>query len=267
MSRATTSSLVVRSTDRREGFRELAAELVRLKVDVIVAGSATAIEPAHKATASIPIVMVMASDPVASGFVASLARPGSNITGLTSQYKEIGGKLLQLLNDALPGLSRVAVLWESPDSATRRTLGEAQAAAAILRLRLQAIEVRNVFDVDDAFAAATRAGAGAAVMGGPMAYSHRHQIAQLGIKHRLPLAGPADDYAEAGWLIGYGPSYVDHMRRAADYVDRILKGARPAELPVEQPTRFHLSINLATSKALGLALPAIIVQRADQLIE
>ena len=261
-------ALEIRSAEARpERFPGLAAELVRLKVDVIVASSNASIEPAQKATTTIPIVMVIAGDPLAAGFVASLARPGGNITGLTSQAPELAGKRLQLLKEAVPNLSRVAVLWEPGSPAARRSLSEAAAAATVLGLQLKAVEVRSPDELDGAVAAATRSRAGAAVMGGPIAFPHRAQIAQLAVKRRLPILGPSSDYAEAGWLMGYGPSYTDQSRHSADFVDRILKGAKPADLPVEQPTKFYLSINLKTAKALGLSIPSSLLQRADQVIE
>ena len=211
--------------------------------------------------------MVISSDPVAQGFVASLARPGGNITGLSVQSPDTAGKRLQLLKEAVPNLSRVAVLWESGPPAARRSLSEMEAAAPVLGLQLQAVEVRSPGEFDSAVAAAARNRAGAAVIGGPMAYSHRAQIAQLAVKRRLPIVGPSQDYAEAGWLLSYGPNYTDLFKRTADFVDRILKGAKPADLPVEQPTKFYLTINLKTAKALGLNIPPPLLQQADQVIE
>jgi len=261
-------ALEIRSTKgRAERFPSLADELVRLKVDVIVAGSNASIEPAQKATTTIPIVMVVVGDPVASGFVASLARPGGNITGLTTQAPDLAGKRLQLLKEAISNLSRVAILWEPGSPGARRSLAEFEAAATALGLQLNAVEVRSPDELDGAVATATRSRAGAAIMGGPIAYPQRTQIAQLAVKRHLPILGPSSDYAEAGWLIGYGPSYADLSRRSADFVDRILKGAKPADLPVEQPTKVYLSINLKTAKALGLSIPQTLRERADQVIE
>jgi len=245
----------------------LATELVRLKVDVIVAGGSPSIAAAKKATTSIPIVMVIGSDPVASGFVASFARPGGNITGVTLQNTDVAGKRLQLLKEAVPNLSRVAVLWEPGFQPARRSLSETEAAAPVLGLQLQPVEVQSPGELDGAMAQATRSRAGAAVGGGPIAFSRRVQIAQLAIKHRLPIVGPSQEYAEAGWLMAFGPSYTDQSRHAADFVDRIFKGAKPADLPVERPTRFYLSINLKAAKALGLNIPQPLLQRADQVIE
>jgi putative tryptophan/tyrosine transport system substrate-binding protein len=261
-------ALDIRSTEKAEGFAELAADLVRLGVDVIVAVSSASIAPAQQATRSIPIVMVIAADPVASGFVASLARPGGNITGLTTQSSEVAGKRLALVKTAIPGLASVTVVWEAPGGPpTERMLSEVRAAAASLRIQVEAAELRRAGDLDAVIAAAVRKRTGAAIMAGPLAYAHRHSIARLGITHRLPLVGTSADYAEAGWLMGYGPSYTDQNRRAADFVDRILKGARPAELPVEQPTKYYLSVNRRTATAIGVAMPQQFLQVADQVID
>jgi putative tryptophan/tyrosine transport system substrate-binding protein len=257
--------LEVRSArNRPDALPGLATELVHLKVDVIVTGGRGTIEAAQKATTSIPIVMVIAADPVGSGLVASLARPGGNTTGLTVQYAEVSAKRLQLLKEVVPNLTRVAVLTEPGPSLSSR---DANATASALGLQLRTVDVRSPGDLEAAFAAATKTRASAAVVGGPIAYSHRVQIAQLAIKRHLPTVGPSPEYAEAGCLMSYGPSYIDHGRRAADFVDRILKGTKPAELPVEQPTKFYLSVNLKTAKALGLNIPPLVLQRADQVFE
>ena len=253
---------------RLERLPGLAAELVRLKVDIIVANNSPAIEAAQKATTSIPIVMSAATDPVATGFVASLARPGGNITGLTIQSLDLLAKTLQLLKEAVPNLSRVAVLWNPEFPGGRRWLSEAEAAATVLGLQLQAVAVRSRGELDDAFAAATRNRAGAVFsVAGSIGFLHRARIAELAVKRRLPTVGGLPEYAEAGWLMGYGASFTDQDRRAADFVDRILRGAKPADLPVEQPTKFYLAINLKTAKALGLSIPHPLLQRADQVIE
>ena len=259
----------IRSAEGRlDRFPALAAELVRLNVDIIVAsGGDPAIGAAQKATTSIPIVMVAATDPIAAGFVASLARPGGNITGLTTQSQDIAGKALQLLKEAVPNLPRVAVLWDPASPGTRRSLGEVEAAASVLRLSLQAVEVRSPGELDGAFAAATRNGAGAAFIFGRTLYPHNARIAQLAIKHGLPTVGLLPEFARDGWLIGYGASLTDQASRAADFVDRILKGAKPGDLPVEQPTKFYLAINLKTAKALGLTIPPSVLARSDQVIE
>ena len=263
-------TLEIRSAEGRlEGLLGLAAELVRLKVDLIVGSGRGSVEAAQLATTSIPIVMVIAADPVGSGFVASLTRPGGNITGLTVQYTDVAGKRLQLLKEAVPNLARVSVVLESGGfPAARRSVSEADAAAATaLGLQLQAVEVRSPSDLDGAFTVATRNRAGAAVVGGPIAFAHRAQVAQLAVKHRLPVVGPSSVYAEGGCLMGYVPTYTAHYRRAAYFVDRILKGAKPADLPIEQPTKFDLVINLKTAKALGLTIPPSLLQRADQVLE
>ena len=199
--------------------------------------------------------------------MASLAQPGGNITGLTTQSQDLAGKALQLLKEALPNLSRVAVLWDPGFPGTRRSLSEVEAGASVLGLQLQAVEVRSPGELDGAFAAATRDRAEAAFIFGRTFYAHRDRIAELAVKGRLPTVGLLPEFAQAGWLIGYGTSLTDQLRRAAEFVDRILKGAKPADLPVEQPTKFYLAINLKTAKALGLTFPRSLLARADQVIE
>ena len=253
---------------RPERLPALAAELVRLKVDIIVASGSTSVEAAQQATTSIPIVMAMAPDPVASGLVASLARPGGNTTGLSVQYTELAAKRLQLLKDAVPNLARVVVLSEAAGPGVRRRVAEADATAATaLGLRLQAVEVRSVSEYSAAFAASGGNRATAAVVGGAIAFSHRAQIAQLAVKHRLATVGPSLEYAEAGYLMGYGVSYIEQQRRVAAVVDRIFKGAKPADLPIEQPTKFYLAINLKTAKALGVTIPSSLLVQADEVIK
>src|SRR5262245_28540644 len=253
---------------RPERLPGLAAELVRLKVDVIVATSNPAIAAARNATTSIPIVMTVASDPVASGFVTSLARPGGNITGLTIQTPDLAGKSRQLLKETIPDLSRVAVLWDPGFLDGRQNLSETEAAATTVGVQLQHVEVRSPDELDGAFAAVTRGRAGAAViLGSPILFLHRARIAELATKRRLPTMCRVREYVQAGCLIGYGTGFTDQLRRAAYFVDRILKGAKPADLPVEQPTKFELVINLKTAKALGLTIPQSILLRADQVIQ
>jgi len=253
---------------RLERLPGLAAELVRLKVDVIVANNSPAIDAARKATTSIPIVMSAATDPVATGFVTSLARPGGNITGLTIQSPDLSAKTLQLLKEAVPNLSRVTVLWDPGFPGGRRWLSELEAAAPALVVQLQAVEVRSPGELDGAFAAATRNRAGAVLsVAGSIGFLYRARIADLAVKRRLPTVGGLPEYAEAGWLMGFGARFIDQDRRAADFVDRILKGAKPADLPIEQPTKFYLAINLKTAKALGLSIPQPLLLRADQLIQ
>jgi len=247
---------------------DLAAELVRLKVDIILASSNQSVEAAQKATTSIPIVMTGTTDPVASGFVSSLARPGGNITGLTLQTRDIQKKVLQLLKETMPSLSRVIILWDPLFVRGRLVLTELEDAAKVLGLQLQPIEVRASGDLERAFASATRSRAGAVMStGGRVTFDLRAQIADLAVRHRLAATAPVLEYAEAGYLMTYGASLMDQYKIGARFVDRILKGAKPADLPVEQPTKFSLVINLKTAKALGLTIPPSVLGRADQVIE
>jgi len=253
---------------RAERFPELAAELVRLKVDVIVATNNPAVAAAQKATKTIPIVMVIVTDPVRLGFVTSLARPSGNITGLTIQTPELAGKRLQLLKEAVPNLARVAVLWDSTEPGRRQLVKEAEVAAPTLGLQVQTLEARNSRDVGSAFTAMTRERAGAVlVYGSSMLAAHRAAIAELAAKSRLPTMCVASEWMDAGFVMSYGPSLNDMYRRAPYFVDKILKGAKPGDLPVEQPTKFELVINTKTAKALGLTIPQSVLQRADQVIE
>jgi putative ABC transport system substrate-binding protein len=249
-----------------ERFPALAADLVRLNVDVILSAGDPPTAAAQKATTSIPIVMLGATDPVSSAFVASIARPGSNITGLSSQSPELAAKTLQLLKQAIPNLSRVAVLMD-PVPGARQTLREMEVVAPALGLQLQAVEVRSPGELESAFATAKRGKVGAAVVLARTFWFNRALIADLAVKRRLPIAGMLPAFAEAGWLIGYGASIPDQGRRAAEFVDQILRGAKPADLPVEQPTKFYLAINLKTAKAIGLTIPPPLLQRADQMVE
>ncbi len=251
---------------RTERLADLAAELVRLKVDVIVAPGNAPVTAAQRATRTIPIVMAIVTDPVALGFVASLARPGGNITGLTSQAADLLGKRLQLLKEAVPNVSRMAVLWDPTFPGIRAAVSEAKAAARALGVQLELLEARSPSDLDNAFAAMTREGA-VFVFGSPMLLTHRARIAELALKSRLPAACASRDYVEAGCLMSYTANWADLSRRAAYFVDRILKGTRPADLPVEQPTKFDLIINLKTAKALGLTIPQSILILADQVIQ
>jgi putative ABC transport system substrate-binding protein len=250
-------------------FPELAADLVHLDVDVIVAANNAAVEAARRATRTIPIVMVLAEDPVASGFVASLARPGGNITGFSSQWAELFGKRLQILKEAAPQVSRVAILWDPTFGTGHWLIREAKGAAPkTLGVRLQLVEVRRASELEDRFAVITGGGAGALlVQGSSMLMSQRARLRDLTVKSRLPSMCTLREYAEAGCLISYGVDFTDLYRRAAGFVDKILRGARPADLPVEQPTKFELVINLKTAKALGLTIPPSILQQADQVIE
>jgi putative ABC transport system substrate-binding protein len=244
----------------------LAAELVRLNVDVIFAAGTGAAIPAKAATRTIPIVMGFSDDPVASGLVQSLARPGGNVTGMTQFSPEVAGKRIELLKEVVPGLSRVTVLWESSSDKVLE-LTETQAAARALGLTLQPLEVRDARQIDTAFAAMTRERAGAVVVfAGPLIGAHMRRIIDLAAKHRLPAMYGWSSPVDAGGLMTYGPNTVDLFRRAAVRVDKILRGAKPADLPVEGPTTFELVINERTANALGLAIPPALRDRADRLI-
>ena len=251
-----------------ERLAALAADLARLGVDVIFAVSPPAIHAAKNATRTIPIVFVGAADPVISGFVASLARPGANLTGLTLLGPELSGKRLELLKEAVPGLSRVAVLWNQGNPAAASMLKETEAAAGALSVELQASGVRDPAGLDRAFSAMTRERAAAVVvLPDAMLHSQKRRIVALAAKSRLPAIYYAKDYVEAGGLMAYGASFPDLFRRSATHVDKILKGAKPADLPVEQPTKFELVINAKTAKTLGLTIPQSVLLRADQVIE
>ncbi len=255
------------SEGRYERLPALAAELVRLKVDVIVAAAITADE-AKRATSTIPIVMTNHGDPVGSGLVASLARPGGNVTGLSGQSPDLVGKQLQLLKEAVPRLSRVAVLSNPTHPGHPTSLREAGVAARSLKVRLQILEARVPTEFAGAFSAATKESAGALlVLGDPMFFGERTRIVELAAESPLPLMGIQAEYAEAGGLLAYGIDQRDSFRRAATYVDKILKGAKPGDLPVEQPTKFELVINLKTAKALGLTIPQSLLLRADEVIQ
>jgi len=245
-----------------------AADMVRLKVDVIVALNTTAAVAAQTATRTIPIVVPFASDPVGSGLVASLARPGGNVTGLSLQFADIAGKRVQLIQEVMPTLSRLSVLWDPTLSANRGVVQQTEASASRVGLRLQILEARNSADLDTAFAAMTREGARAVIVwGSDDLFVHRARIAELAAKARLVVVCPFREYVEAGCLMSYSANPVDLCRRAATYVDKILKGAKPGDLPIEQPTKFELVINLKTAKALGLTIPPSLLARADQVIE
>ena len=253
---------------KTEQFPDLAAELVRLKVDVIVAPINPAIAAAQSATSAIPVVMVLASDPVGHGFVASLSRPGGNITGLTSQITELHAKLPQLLKEVVPNLSRVAVLWDPSEPGRRDEARAAEVGARALGVQPQLFEVRSPSDLDNAFAAMTRDGVGAVLVGpSTMITAHQARLAELAIKSRLPTMSVSRFNVEAGCLMSYSADILNLFQRTAYFVDRILKGAKPADLPVEQSTKFQLVINLKTAKALGLTIPHSLLLRADQVIE
>jgi putative ABC transport system substrate-binding protein len=247
---------------------DLAAELVRLKVDVIVTsgGTPTALA-AQRTTQTVPIVFVSVGDPVASGLVASLARPGGNLTGLTNFAPELSGKRLELFKEAFPNISRVAIIQNPANPAAPLLLKETQVVAQALGLQLQAIGVRTLKDLEKAFEVATTRGANALfVPPDPLISAHRQRIVELAAKSRLPAMYDNREIAESGGLMSYGPDRVAMFRRAAIYVDKILKGAKPADLPVEQPMKFEFVINLKTAKQIGLTIPPNVLARADKVI-
>ena len=247
---------------------ELAAELVRLKVDVIVTAGPSATRSAKEATVTSPIVMAFDYDPVGSGVVASLARPGGNISGLSALYPEMSGKRLELVKEILPNLSRVAVLGTATQPGNGQALKEMELTAAKLGVQLQYLEVRAPEDIERAFRAATKWRAGAVlVLTSPILISHRSQLADLAVKSRVIATYQASEYVEAGGLMTYGVNVADLHRRAATYVDKILKGAKPADLPVEQPTKFEFIINLKAAKQIGLTIPPNVLARADRVIK
>lgn len=253
---------------RRDLVPDLAADLVRLKVDVIVASVLTDAQAALKATRAIPIVMAVGGDLVGSGLVESLARPGGIITGLTQMAPELTGKRLELLKAIVPKLSRVAVVWNPLATGSALAWKEIQLPAQQLGVRLHSLEVRSTNDFDAAFEDAARARAGALfVTGDPVVLANLKRIADFAAKSRLPSIFQFSDFANVGGLVSYGPDLVDMYRRAAAYVDKILKGAKPGDLPVEQPTKFEMVINLKTAKALGIKIPNSILLRADRVIE
>ncbi len=260
-----------RDAERKpERFPALAAELVALKVDVIVASGTLAALAAKQATSTLPIVFSPAGDPVGSGLVTSLARPGGNVTGLSAFAPELVGKRLELLKQALPVVSRVAVLWQPGafgERTEKDTLKRAEVAARALGVRLQFVEARSPADFDRAFSDMTGARADAlTVLVSNMFNSERRRLVDLAAKHRLPAVYTGRASVDAGGLMSYGPNVPDLWRRAATYVDKILKGAKPDDLPVEQSSKFELIINLKTANALGLTVPPSLLQRADEVI-
>jgi len=254
-----------------ERLPDLAAELVHVQVDVLVSEGTPPSLAAKQATRTIPIVFAASADAVGSGLVASLARPGGNVTGLSFLGPETVGKCLQLLKEAVPGLTRVAVLSHlgNPSEATRTImLKESEVAARSLAVRLQFLVARGPDDLDRVFSEMTRARAGAlTVLTSIMFFGERRRLVDLAAKNRLPVVYPWREPVDAGGLMAYGPSLPDLFRRAATYVDKILKGAKPGDLPVEQPTKFELVINLKTAKALGLTIPQSLLGRADEVIQ
>ena len=248
---------------------DLVAELIQLKVDVLVVTALVAIRAARQATKTIPIVMVILSDPVATGIVDSLARPGENVTGLTRLTRELSGKRLELLQEAVPGISRVGVLWDTDAPGAAIALKEYQAAAGALKIRLQSLAVRGPDPhFEGAFRAAAKTPSGALVIiNNALVRRYSKRIADLAIKNRLPAIYEGRGYVEAGGLMSYSANETEAYRRAATYVDKILKGAKPADLPVEQPTKFELVINLKTAKQIGLTIPQSVLYRADKVIK
>jgi putative tryptophan/tyrosine transport system substrate-binding protein len=247
----------------------LAEELVRLKVDVIVAGATPVIQAAKNATSTIPIVMPSAADPVGMGLVASLARPGGNVTGMSAIMPELAGKRLELLREIVPKLSRVAFLAYGPGPGHRLFVKEAQDAAQSFRMRFQSLVLRGPEEIEGAFSAIAKEGSGALIIQ-PVLISplgHGTRITELALKHRVPTVSDGFGFAETGGLMFYGPDTATMHRRAAIYVDKILKGAKPGDLPVEQPTKFELVINLNTAKQIGLTIPPNVLARADRVIK
>jgi putative ABC transport system substrate-binding protein len=256
------------SEGNAERFPEFAAEMVRLRVDIIIVITTPAALAAKNATQTIPIVIPTAIDPVGAGLVESLARPGGNVTGLSAISSDLVGKRLELLKDVVPGLSRVAVLWNAANPANASAWKETQAAARALGLLLHSQEVRGPQDLEGAFALTAKARPDALlVLGDSLINMHRQHIAEFATQEHLPSVFTGRESVVAGGLMSYGPSLPDRFRRAAYYVDRILKGAKPADLPVEQPMKFELVINLKTAKAFGLTIPPTLLFQADEVIQ
>jgi putative tryptophan/tyrosine transport system substrate-binding protein len=249
-------------------FPGLADELIELKVDVIVASSAPGVLAAKKATQSIPIIMTNVGDPVGEGIIDSLARPGANVTGLTGVAADLSGKRLELLKETVPRLARVGVLWDPGSKGIATLFNETETAALAMKVHLQSLEVRYLEDFERAFKAATARQAGAfVVLQSPLTATHRGRVVDFATKSRLPTMFGEGAHVEAGGLMSYAPNYNDLFRRAATFVDKILKGRKPADLPVEQPTKFELVINLKTAKQIGLTIPPNVLVRADKVIK
>src|SRR5882724_10138449 len=253
--------------EKSDRLPALAAELVRLKIDVFVTAGPAATRPVEEATVTIPIIMAQDTDPVGNGFVASLARPGGNITGLSVLSPEISGKQLELLKEIVPKLSRVAVLGNSNEPANPKTLKEIELVAGSFRVQLQPLDVLGSKDIETAFRAATKARADAViVLASAIVTDHRTEIANLALKSRLPAIYMSSIWVDDGGLMSYGTSLIVLSRRAATYVDKILKGAKPADLPVEQPKKFEFIINFKAAKQIGLTIPPNVLVRADKVI-
>jgi putative tryptophan/tyrosine transport system substrate-binding protein len=254
--------------DQLDRLPELAAELVRLNVDVIVTAGTLAPLAAKRATTTIPIVMANAGDPVGSGLVASLAQPGGNITGQSIMAPELGGKRLEIVKEVLPDVSRVAVLWNALNPYSALVFRETKAAAQRLRIDIESLEVRGPHDFDGVLRSSIATHARAIItVEDPLTFVHREQIAEFLVKNGLPGIFGLKEYVASGGLISYGANLLELWRRAAGYVDKILKGAKPSELPIAQPTTFELVINVKTAKALGLTIPPSLLVRADEVIE
>jgi putative tryptophan/tyrosine transport system substrate-binding protein len=254
--------------NRLEQLPEMAADLVRLKVDVIVASGTLAPLAAKRATSTIPIVMAAAGDPLGSGLVATLARPGGNVTGMSLMAPDLSGKRLELLKEIRPRLARVAVLWNAANPYSANVFKETQGAGRTLGIDIQSLEVRGPDDLDGAFEAARKQRPDAMVtVEDPLTFNYRKRIADFVTGQQLPSLSGLKEFVSVGGLISYGANLADLFRRAAGYVDKILKGAKPADLPVQQPTKIDLVINLTTAKALGLEVPPSLLARADEVIE
>jgi putative ABC transport system substrate-binding protein len=246
----------------------LAADLVYASVHVILTAGTESTDAARKAATTIPIVMAAVGDPIAAGFIASLARPGANVTGASLLATELTAKRLELLKEVLPALTRLAVLWSANNASVMQKFKQIESAAPLLGVQLQALELRAPSDIEKSFASATQFGAEAVMTTeDAIQITYRARLVDLAKRQRIPVASEFGEFARAGALMSYGPSILDSFRHAAGYIDKILKGAKPADLPVEQPTRFELIINLNTARALGLAVPPVMLGRADEVIE
>jgi putative ABC transport system substrate-binding protein len=252
---------------RNERFAEIAAEFVQLKVEVIVTAGTAAVVAAKQATSVIPIIFALGGDPVGTGLVASLARPGGNVTGLTQQATDLAGKRIELLREVVPGLGRLATMANIGNPLAVLEMREVHAAARALGLEIATSEIRRAEDIAPAFDALKGRADALYVVADPLVTSNRIRINTLALGARLPTMHGQNDNVEAGGLMSYGANFPDLYRRAADYVDKILRGTKPADIPVEQPTKFDLAINLTTAKALGLKIPESFLLRADEVIE
>jgi putative ABC transport system substrate-binding protein len=252
---------------RRERAAEFAAEFVRLKVDIIVTSGAANVIAAKQATSAIPIVFAVTADPVGAGLVANLARPGGNVTGLSAQSTDFAGKQLELLREVLPSLGRLAIIANVDSPGAVLEMGEVQAAARTLRLDVATFELRRAEDIGPVFEALKGSADALYVVPDPLVAANRIGIISLALAARVPAIYGSREYVDAGGLMSYGPNIPDLFRRAGDFVDKILRGAKPADIPVQQPTKFDLVINLKTAKALGLEVPSTLLARADEVIE